>query len=108
MNHTPELTAESFGPFTDTADLVLVDFHASWCGPCKALAPTLDQLGEHYGGQLPIAKLDIDQAPQVAAAHGIRSVPTLMLFRDGKPVASALGVRPKAELQRWIEQVRAA
>ena len=103
MTNTRELGSAEFGDFTRSADLVLVDFHASWCGPCKTLAPTLDQLGAEYAGRVPVGKVNIEQAQDVAVKYGVRSVPTLMLFRDGEPVGQAVGVRSKLELQGWIE-----
>ena len=107
MSNTRELASNEFADFTGSADVVMVDFHATWCGPCKTLAPTLDQLGAEYAGRVPIGKVNIEQAQDVAAKYGVRSVPTLMLFRDGNPVGQAVGVRSKPELQGWIEEALA-
>ena len=102
MSTTTVNTSAEFADFTRTGDLVLVDFHASWCGPCKTLAPTVEQLGADFEGRVPVAKLDIEQVPEVAARYAIRSVPTLMLFREGKAVGSVIGVRSRPELKGWI------
>lgn len=84
--------------------LVLVDFWAAWCGPCKAIAPVLDELAETYQGKLQIVKMDVDNNQQIPAQFGIRSIPTLILFKDGKQLATKSGARPKAELVAFIEE----
>jgi thioredoxin 1 len=83
---------------------VLVDFSASWCGPCKAMAPALDAFARHRTDDLAVVKVDIDDAPGVAARYGIRSVPTLALFQDGKPLAMQPGMMGEAQLTRFVEQ----
>ena len=108
MSHLKALDDQDFASFAQREGAVSVDFHASWCGPCKALAPTLEALGRDYAERLPIGKLDIDQAPATAARMGIRSVPTLILFRDGRPLDRLSGVRSGAELQHWIDSTLAA
>lgn len=84
--------------------LVLVDFWAAWCGPCKAIAPVLDELAETYQGKLQIVKMDVDNNQQIPAQFGIRSIPTLILFKDGKQLATKSGARPKAELAAFVEE----
>jgi thioredoxin 1 len=81
---------------------VLVDFHAEWCGPCHALAPTLAQIAEESAGRVDFVKLDVDANPDVTNQFGIRGLPTLMLFKAGQPVASQVGVLPKARLKAWL------
>ena len=81
---------------------VLVDFHAEWCGPCHALAPSLAQIAEENAGQVDFVKLDVDANPGVTTQVGIRGLPTLMLFKAGQPVATQVGVLPKARLKAWL------
>jgi len=82
---------------------VLVDFWASWCSPCLALAPTIDALAEEFDGRVKVAKLDVDAAGQVAERYGIQSIPTLLLFRGGNVMEQRGGLRPKDELTRLLE-----
>lgn len=82
---------------------VLVDFWADWCGPCHAIAPVLEELATEYGEQLTVAKLNVDENPEKPAAFGIRSIPTLILFRNGQPVQTLVGVQPKSALKAAIE-----
>jgi len=82
---------------------VLVDFWASWCGPCKSVAPTLESLAEEYEGQLKIVKVDVDEAPELAARFGVRGVPTLMLFLGGNVEASKVGAMPRAQLAAFLD-----
>jgi thioredoxin 1 len=83
---------------------VLVDFWAEWCGPCKAIAPTLDELASVYDGKLKIAKIDIDQNRAVPAKFGIRGIPTLMVFKNGQLAATKVGALTKAQLSQFINQ----
>ena len=82
---------------------VLVDFWASWCGPCKTVAPTLEALAEEYAGRLNIVKIDVDEAPELAARFGVRGVPTLMLFLGGNVEASKVGAMPRAQLAAFLD-----
>ena len=77
---------------------VLTDFWATWCGPCKTIAPILEEIAEEYDGQLRIAKLDVDENIQMAAEYGVRGIPTMILFKDGQPVERLVGALPKAQL----------
>ncbi len=83
---------------------VLVDFWAEWCGPCKLVGPTVEALATDYKGKLKVAKLDIDSSPEAAGRFGIRSIPTLMVFKDGAVQETAVGVRPKGQLAELIDQ----
>lgn len=84
---------------------VLVDFHATWCGPCKSLAPIVDQLATEYKGRAKFAKVDIDEAPGVASSFGIMAVPTLILFKGGREVGKMTGFKPKPELEKALKSV---
>lgn len=82
---------------------VLVDFWAAWCGPCRLVAPLVEELAEEYDGKISFVKLDVDQNPKMASKYGVMSIPTLLIFKDGKPVSTIVGFRPKAELKRSLD-----
>ena len=82
---------------------VLVDFWATWCAPCRMVAPVIDELAEEYDGRVSFVKLDVDQNPKTASKYGIMSIPTLLLFKKGEPVSHIVGFRPKAELKRTLD-----
>ena len=83
---------------------VLVDFWAEWCGPCKTIAPILEELSQSYDGNLTVAKLNIDDNPGSPQKYGIRGIPTLMLFKNGQVAATKVGAVSKNELKDWIDQ----
>lgn len=83
---------------------VLVDFWAAWCGPCKAIAPALEDLANEYQGRAKIVKVNIDDNPNIAAQFGIRSIPTLFVFKDGQKVDAIIGGRPKSELAGFLDK----
>jgi thioredoxin 1 len=82
---------------------VVVDFWAEWCGPCRMIAPHLDAIATEMAGKVKIAKVNIDENPEIAGQVGIRSIPTLMVFKGGKHVNTKVGAGSKGDLQRWIE-----
>ena len=84
---------------------VLVDFWADWCGPCKMIGPSLEEISEELADQLTIAKMDIMENTSIPADIGVQSIPLMVLFKDGKAVAQKLGAAPKSQLKSWIESV---
>jgi thioredoxin 1 len=99
------ITDDSFKTDVLGADKpVLVDYWAEWCGPCRAIAPMLEELSGKYADRLTIAKMNVDENPAVANQMGIRGIPTLMLFKGGEVAATLTGARPKAELTAFIDQ----
>ena len=84
---------------------VLVDFWAEWCGPCKMVAPVLDELAKEFEGKIKIAKVDVDQNQQVAGSFNIRSIPTMLFFKNGQVVKQLVGAHPKAKLVSEIQEV---
>ncbi|HEX7166503.1 MAG TPA: thioredoxin [Acidimicrobiales bacterium] len=87
-----------------SAEPVLVDFWAEWCGPCKMIAPMLEELADDHAGKIRVAKLNIDDAPATASAFHVMSIPTLILFKDGEPERRIVGARPKAALLEELSE----
>ena len=83
---------------------VLVDFWAVWCGPCKAIAPTVEELAKQYKGKVKVAKMDVDEHQQVPQQYGIRSIPTLLLFKGGRVVDTIVGAVPKSKLEESLKK----
>ncbi|AIX75231.1 MAG: thioredoxin TrxA [Mixta calida] len=97
------LTDKSFETDVLKAEgLTLVDFWAEWCGPCKMIAPILDEVAEEYDGKLTIAKLNIDENPETAPKYGIRGIPTLLLFKNGEVAATKVGALSKGQLKEFL------
>lgn len=93
------LTKENFREETTNTDLpVLVDFWASWCGPCRMLAPIVEQIAEEYEGRIKVGKVNVDEEPELAAAFNVSSIPTVVIIKDGAVSEVSVGYRPKAEL----------
>lgn len=84
---------------------VVVDFWAEWCAPCRIIAPIVEELAQEYDGRVDFAKMDVDSNPQTAVKYGVRSIPTLLLFKDGKAVGQVVGAVPKTVLRKRIEAV---
>jgi len=93
-----EVVLESEMPF-------LVDFWAPWCGPCRAVAPVVEELAGEYTGRIGFGKVNVDENPTVATEYGIRSIPTLLLFKGGKPMKQVVGVTPKADLKKHLDAI---
>lgn len=95
-------TANFQSEVLNASETVLVDFWAEWCGPCKMIAPSLEELSEEFAGKVKIVKVDIDENPQIAAQYGVRSIPTLAIFKGGEVVDIKAGAAPKGALSSWI------
>ena len=101
---TKAVTDASFAADVLESDVpVLVDFWADWCGPCKMIAPALEEISEELAGKVTIAKMDIMENQTVPGQIGVQSIPLMVLFKDGKPVAQKLGAAPKSQLKGWLE-----
>ena len=103
--HIVYLSDASFAEDVLTSDMpVLVDYWAEWCGPCKAIAPVLDEIAVEFEGRIKVAKLDIDENPQTPGKYGVRGIPTLMLFKAGEVEATKVGALSKSQLVAFLNQ----
>ena len=101
---TRSVTDQSFATDVLGADKpVLVDFWAEWCGPCRMIAPALEEIAGEIGERVEIVKLNIDENPETPGHYGVRGIPTMVLFKNGKPVAQKVGAAPRSQIQQWLE-----
>jgi thioredoxin 1 len=101
---TKNVTDDSFHQDVISASgPVLVDFWAEWCGPCRMIAPALEEISNELGERVTVAKLNIDDNPDAPAKYGVRGIPTMILFKNGQPAATKVGAAPKSALQSWLE-----
>jgi len=103
IKHVSDATFDS--EVLKSATPVLVDYWAEWCGPCKMIAPVLEDVARSYAGRLTVAKLDIDANPGITGQFGIRGIPTLIVFKDGKPAATKMGALSKSQLTAFVDSV---
>lgn len=96
-------TDEAFDEIVNSSSIVLIDFWATWCGPCKALAPILDEIADEYDSKVTIAKINIDENDQTPPKYGIRGIPTMLLFKNGAVEATKMGALSKAELSAFLD-----
>ena len=107
-SNTIKVTDASFErDVLQSTEPVVVDFWAEWCGPCRMIGPALEEISVEMAGKVKIAKVNVDENPGIAGKLGIRSIPTLMLFKDGKLAGQKVGAAPKGDLAKWIQQTAA-
>jgi thioredoxin 1 len=105
---TVKVTDDSFKQdVLDSSEPVVVDFWAEWCGPCRLIGPALEEISSEMQGRVKIAKVNVDENPGIASQYGIRSIPTLMIFKNGQLAGQKVGAAPKGDLSRWIQSTSA-
>ena len=103
-HHTRTVSDASFTQdVLNASGLILVDFWAEWCGPCRMITPALDEIAQDFAGRLTVAKINIDENPVTPSRYGVRSIPTLMLIKDGTILETKTGALPKSQLRAWID-----
>jgi len=101
---TKKITDQSFAAdVINAGGPVLVDFWAEWCGPCKMIGPSLEEISDELAGKVTIAKINIDENPDAPSKYGVRGIPTMILFKNGAPAATKVGAAPKSALKGWLE-----
>jgi thioredoxin 1 len=106
---TVKVTDESFEKdVLQASGPVLVDFWAEWCGPCKQIAPALEQIASELGGKVTVAKLNIEESPTTPSRYGVRGIPTMMLFKDGQMASMKVGAMPKQKILEWLNEAGVA
>jgi len=93
-----DLTTKNFTETLDKSDIIIIDFWAEWCAPCRLIAPIVEEIAKEYAGRVKVAKLDVDSNPTTSMNYGIRSIPTLLIFKDGKPYETIIGAIPKKQI----------
>lgn len=102
---TTKITDDSFeADVLKSGRAVLVDFWAEWCGPCKQIGPALEEIAKEMGDRVTVAKLNIDENPMTPGRYGVRGIPTLMVFKDGKVAATKVGAMPKSKIVEWLNE----
>ena len=103
MSQAKEITKATFASEVESSEVpVLVDFWAAWCGPCRMVAPVVDQIAQEYAGKLKVGKVDVDSEPELARRFGVSGIPAIALFKDGKVVSTTVGARPKGALVKAL------
>lgn len=102
---TQKVSDDSFqDEVLNSSEPVIVDFWAEWCGPCKQIAPALEEIASEMGDRVKVAKVNVDENPSTPSKYGVRGIPTLILFKDGEVASTQVGALPKGKIQEWIEE----
>ena len=106
MSNVVHATTASREALLKENEIVFVDFFATWCGPCKMLAPEIEKLADEYVGQVPVVKVDVDEEPELARRYNVMSIPTLFVFKNGEAVATMMGFQPLQAMKNMIEKAK--